>query len=242
MATPSHAFVTTRWSVVLGAGASAPEVREQSLEELCRLYWYPLYAFSRGLGHSPPDAEDLTQGFFSYLISTGLPARADRTLGRFRSFLLGSFQNWLSNEHRRAHASKRGAGQESIPLDALEAEERYQFEPQTDETPAAKYERTWAEALIGLTLSRLEADSELPREKFTTIRHLLLGGADGTYSEIAARLAMSESALKVAVHRLRKRFGELLRATIADTVEDPSEVEAELRYLVRLFSTGSTSS
>jgi RNA polymerase sigma factor (sigma-70 family) len=232
-----NAFVTTRWSVVLGAGASAPEVRGRSLEELCRAYWYPLYAFTRRLGHAASDAEDLTQSFFLYLITTGLPARADRTLGRFRSFLLGSFQNWLSNEHRRTHAAKRGAGQTPIALDALDAEQRYALEPHTDETPAAQFERAWAETLISETLARLETDSGLPSEKFAKMRPLLLGGTDQTYSQLAPELGMTEGALKVSVHRCRKRFGELLRATIADTVEDPAEVEAELRYILRLFST-----
>ena len=230
------AFVTTRWSVVLGASASEPELRARSLEELCAVYWYPLYAFSRRLGHAAHDAEDLTQGFFEYLLSNELPARADRTLGRFRSFLLGSFQNWLSNEKRRSDAVKRGGGLKPIELDGLEAEARYAAEPATDQTPAAQYERAWAEALIGQTLGRLQADSEWSEATFKVMRPLLLGGTDMTFAQAALALGKTEGALKVTVHRSRKRFGELLRATIADTVEDPAEVEAELRYLIRILS------
>jgi RNA polymerase sigma-70 factor (ECF subfamily) len=225
--------------VVLAAANERSLKQEQALEELCRTYWYPIYGFLRRLGHTAPDAEDYTQGFIGYLLEKELISRAQPEAGRFRSFLLGSLQRWLSNQRQREHAAKRGAGKPFLELDALGPEEFYALEPATDETPAARFERTWAETLIGRTLERLaqESGEGEERERFTHLSPLLSGKAEGTtYAEVGQKLGISEGAVKVAVHRLRKRLGELLRAGVAETVADPAEVEAELRHLLRVLS------
>jgi DNA-directed RNA polymerase specialized sigma24 family protein len=231
-------FNTTHWSVVLAAGRAEADDRERALEALCRVYWYPIYAFLRRLRHPPADAQDLTQGFFAYLLEVELLARASPESGRFRSYLLGCLQRWLSNLKQRRHTLKRGAGRDPIALDALSAEERYALEPVTEETPAAQFERAWAEALVGETLRRLEAEHEPgpDRERFRTLRPALLDGQlPGGYAEVARALGIGEGAVKVAVHRLRRRFGQLLRAGVAETVADPGEVDAELRHLLRVL-------
>jgi RNA polymerase sigma-70 factor (ECF subfamily) len=234
-----HVFPSTHWSVVLAAGNHGSASREQALENLCHTYWYPIYGFVRRLGHTPADAEDLTQGFIGYLLERELISRAQPETGRFRSFLLGSLQRWLSNQRQREHAVKRGAGKALLEWDALSPEARYVLEPATEETPAARFDRTWAETLVGRTLERLQAETSGPEEqqRFALLSPLLSGGAKATsYGGIGLQLGMSEGAVKVAVHRLRKRWGELLRAGVAETVDDPAEVETELRHLLRVLS------
>src|SRR5437762_9591610 len=174
-------FTTTHWSIVLAAGDSEGADAGKALEQLCASYWYPLYAFLRRLGHSPSDAEDLTQGFFSYLLEAGLVAKADPGAGRFRSFLLGCIQRWLSNQAQRARAAKRGGKSNVISLDALAAEERYALEPATDETPASRFERTWAETLVGKTLERLEEEfvKSGQQARFAALKPVLLGDMPG---------------------------------------------------------------
>jgi len=236
---PQGIFATTHWSVVLAAGSQSSPTREQALENLCRTYWYPIYGFLRRLGHSAADAEDFTQGFIAYLLEKELISRSQPEAGRFRSFLLGSLQRWLSNQRQREHAAKRGAGKPLLELDALGPEEQYALEPATDETPAARFERTWAETLMGRALERLAQESAegAEGERFACLSPLLGGKAAGaTYAEVGRKIGLSEGAVKVAVHRLRKRLGELLRAGVAETVGDPAEVEAELRYLSRVLS------
>lgn len=235
----SPAFVTTCWSVVIAAGDASRPDTVNALEKLCREYWYPLYAFLRRLGHSPADAEDLAQGFFAYLLANELVSKADRTMGRFRTFLLGCLQRWLSNQSQRDHAARRGGGARPVSLDSLQAEERYALEPRTDETPASHYERTWAETLIGETVRRLQAEFAAVGQcaRFEALQPALLGSNSAVrYAEIAAATGLDEGAVKVAVHRLRKRFGQILRATVADTVADPAEADAELRYLLRIIA------
>ena len=223
--------------MVLAAGGSQPADAASALEQLCTSYWYPLYAFLRRLGHSPADAEDLTQGFFSYLLEAGLIAKADPKAGRFRSFLLGCIQRWLSNQAQREHAIKRGGKSNFISLDALAAEELYALEPATEETPASRFERTWAETLVGKTLQTLEEEfaKNGQQARFESLKPVLLGDLPGGYAEMGRTLGLEEGAVKVAVHRLRKRFGQLLRAGVAETVADPAEVDAELRYLLRVL-------
>ena len=222
---------------MLAAGGSQPADAASALEQLCASYWYPLYAFLRRLGHSSADAEDLTQGFFSYLLEAGLIAKADPGAGRFRSFLLGCIQRWLSNQAQRAHAAKRGGKSNFISLDALTAEERYALEPATDETPASRFERTWAETLVGKTLEKLEEEfvKNGQQARFESLKSVLLGEVPSGYAELGRTLGIDEGAVKVAVHRLRKRFGQLLRAGVAETVGDPAEVDAELRHLLRVL-------
>jgi RNA polymerase sigma-70 factor (ECF subfamily) len=232
-------FATTHWSVVLAAGNQSSPTREQALEKLCRVYWYPVYGFVRRLGHTPPDAEDLTQGFIAYFVEKELVSKAQPEAGRFRSYLLGTLQRWLSNQRQREMAAKRGGGKRLLEWDGLSPEARYSAEPTTDETPGSRFDRTWAETLVGKTLERLRAEASDPidRQRISHLSPLLSGTATAcTYAEVGRQCGMSEGAVKVTVHRLRKRWGELLRAGVAETVSDPAEVEPELRYLLRVLS------
>jgi RNA polymerase sigma-70 factor (ECF subfamily) len=232
---PAARFTTTHWSVVLEAGQANSAQADDALATLCQHYWYPLYAFLRRLQHPPADAEDLTQGFFGYLIERRLIGRANPQLGRFRTFLLSALQGWLSNQRQRESARKRGGGLRSISFEGLSAEQRYTAEPVTDETPSARYDRAWAEAVIGETWRRLTAE-ERDAGRFAALRELVLRPADASACrEIARQLGTSEGAVKVAAHRLRKRFAELLRATVGETTADPAEVSAEIDYLIRVL-------
>jgi RNA polymerase sigma-70 factor (ECF subfamily) len=175
----------------------------------------------------------------AYLLDKDLVSRAQPDAGRFRSYLLGSLQRWLSNQRQRENAAKRGGGKRLLEWDGLSPEARYAAEPTTDETPAARFDRTWAEALVGRTLERLREEARDPdeRRRFALLSPLLSGSANPTsYADIGLQLGMREGAVKVALHRLRKRWGELLRAGVAETVDDPAEVEAELQHLLRVLS------
>jgi RNA polymerase sigma factor (sigma-70 family) len=232
-------FATTRWSVVLlaaegGEGAAA----RQSLEALCRSYWYPIYAYIRRSGHGPDDAQDLTQGFFTFALEKHLLAKADPARGRFRSFLLGAVRNFLGNEWQKQRAAKRGGGVPLLSLDVSLAEQRFAIEPATLEDPESIYERAWAVSIIELALERL-AEEQVAAGKaaaFEKLRPALAGTPIASSAELAADLGSTEGAIRVALHRLRQRFREILRASIADTVEDPREVEAELQHLRRVLS------
>jgi RNA polymerase sigma factor (sigma-70 family) len=232
-------FATTRWSVVLlAAEGGEGEAVRHSLEALCRSYWYPVYAYIRRSGHRPEDAQDLTQGFFMFVLEKHLLAKADPARGRFRSFLLGAVRNFLGNVWQKQHAAKRGGGGALIPLDVALAEERFAIEPATLDDPESIYERAWAVSVIELALGRL-SDEQASAGKaaiFEKLRPALAGAAKTTSAELAAELGSTEGAMRVALHRLRQRFRELLRASIADTVEDPREVEAELQHLRRVLS------
>ena len=235
-------FATTRWTVVLAAGAandSSPQVAA-ALEQLCRAYWYPLYAFVRRRGWAPHDAEDLTQGFFRRLLEKGALGAANPDKGRFRSFLLASLKHFLANEWDRLRAQKRGGALPHLELDALSAETRYRLEPADPRADAdALYDRQWALALLEQVLACLRAEfatagNEAQFEKMKTF--LTAGRGEIPYAEAAARLGVSEGALRVAVHRLRKRYRDLLREEIAQTVASPAEVEDELAALFRALS------
>jgi RNA polymerase sigma-70 factor (ECF subfamily) len=233
------AFATTRWSVVLlAAEGGEGEAARHSLEALCRSYWYPIYAYVRRSGHGPEDAQDLTQGFFTFALEKHLLAKADPARGRFRSFLLGAVRNFLGNEWQKQHAAKRGGGVPLIPLDVALAEQRLATEPATLDDPGSIYERAWAVSVIELALERLskEQASAGKTAVFEKLRPALGGAPTATFAEIGAELGSTEGAIRVTLHRLRQRFRELLRASIADTVEDPREVEAELEHLRRVLS------
>jgi RNA polymerase sigma-70 factor (ECF subfamily) len=227
-------FATTRWSLVLAAGdRDAPDAAE-ALAELCRAYWYPLYAYVRRWGRNPQDAQDLTQEFLTRVIERQYLRQADPGRGRFRSFLLASLKHFLSNERERERALKRGGGVAVLPFEIETAEGRYQCEPADEETPDRLFERRWALELLVRVLDRLRAEQEQAGRLgfFETVRDLLTEGrADQPYAGLAASLGMSEGALRVAVHRLRRRYGELLRQAIGETVADPAEVDEEIRYL-----------
>lgn len=231
-------FNTTHWSLV-GAAQSDEASRTRArmaLEELCRLYWYPLYVFVRHRGYSPADAQDLTQSFLVRFIETRGFASADRGRGRFRTYLLGALKHFLANEWHRARTQKRGGGKTFLEWDALEPEARYALEPTQSADPDLGFDREWALELITRAKDRLRAESEAVGKGalFETLKASLTGD-EPSRSETAARLGMTESALKAAVHRLRRRYRELLRAEIAETVETPSEIDDEMRYLVAVL-------
>jgi RNA polymerase sigma factor (sigma-70 family) len=229
-------FATTRWSVVLQAGHEGDE-SERALEDLCRAYWYPLYAFVRRLGHAPHDAQDMTQSFFAYLFEKRLLAKAQPESGRFRSFLLGSLKNFMANEWRRQTAEKRGGGR-VISIDTAAAEQRYAVEPIDTSNPQKLYEEAWAHAVLEHSIATLEDEYRRAgkQELVETLLPALQGESDFTYAEVGSRLGLSEGAVKVTVHRMRQRYRELLRAAVAHTVADPIEVDGELRYLMQVLS------
>ena len=233
-----EAFHTTHWGLV-GAAQSEPADRtraRKALEELCRAYWYPLYAFARNRGYSSADAQDLTQSFFAQFIETGGFASANRDRGRFRTYLLGAMKHFLANEWHRARRLKRGGGQAFLEWDALDPEARYALEPQGSGDPDACFDREWALRLTEVALARLRAESEAQGKAtlFTALRGSLTG-EEPPRAETAARLGMTEGAMKVAVHRFRKRYRELVRAEVAETVDDPSGVDDEMRHLVTVL-------
>jgi RNA polymerase sigma factor (sigma-70 family) len=226
-------FATTRWSVVAAAGGGpSPEARE-ALAELCRAYWYPLYAYARRRSASADDAREQTQEFFARLLEKEYLQAADPRRGRFRSFLLTAFKRFLAHERDRAHAQKRGGGRPVLPLDFRAGEALYHREPADRATPEGVYERRWALTLLEQTLARLRQElvSAGKERLFECLKGTLTGEDAGPYARAGEELGLSEQAVKVAVHRLRKRYGELLRAEIAQTVATPEEVEDELRDL-----------
>jgi RNA polymerase sigma factor (sigma-70 family) len=231
-------FATTHWSVVLAAGQSADAQASEALEQLCRIYWYPLYAYLRREGHTPPDAQDLTQEFFARLLARNSLAHVGPEKGKFRSFLLAAMRHFLSDQRDRARAVKRGGGAEVLSLDAQDAEERYRLEP-VERLDAEKiYERRWAMTLVEQALMRLRDESAAAgkTELFERLRSFVAGDSEVTCGEAATELGLSESAVKSAVHRLRERYRAFVREEIAHTVADPTEVEAEIRYLITVMS------
>jgi RNA polymerase sigma factor (sigma-70 family) len=233
-------FATTRWSQVLAAGQDQTAVSREALASLCEVYWYPLYAYVRRWGHDPDQAQDLTQEFFTRLLEKHYLRDADPSRGKFRSFLLASLKHFLSNERDRAFALKRGGRVTILPLEVETAEGMYQREPPDADTPEKVFERRWALTLLERTLVRL-------RQEFTAGgRGALFARLEGyltgeqltvPYAQLAEELAMTEGAIKVAVHRLRRRFGALLRDEIGDTVSDPEQVDDEVRELFRILTT-----
>ena len=231
-------FRTTHWSIVLAAGNDSTRARH-ALETLCQTYWYPLYAFVRRLRHSPHDSEDLVQAFFAQCLEKNYLGAADQGKGRFRSFLLIALKRFLANEWDKARTLKRGGGAPPISLDALTAEQRYALEPAGQLGADRLYERRWALTLLDKVLSRLREEQIAGgrNSAFEVLKDSLTAGGDGApYAELAARLGMSPGAVKVAVHRLRQRYRELLEAEIANTVASPEEVAEERRYLLSVLS------
>ncbi len=231
---PRPAFVTTHWSLVVSAGRNDTSGARNALEKLCRTYWFPIYAFVRRQGHGPPDAQDLTQEFFARLLEKKSLAVADPAKGRIRSFLLASLKHFLANEWDKANAQKRGGGQVLIPIDVATAETACGFEPADNLTAEKIFERRWALTLLEHVLRRLRAEyfRDGKENLFEQLKPTLTEASRTVaYAEIASRLGTTEGAVKVAVHRLRQRYREVLRAEIADTVASPGEVEDEIRNL-----------
>lgn len=230
-------FVTTHWSVVLAAGQTDAATARSALEELCRTYWFPLYAYVRRRGHQPEEAQDLTQEFFLRVIEKQSLRLADSARGKFRSFLLTSLKNFLINEWEKTRAAKRGGGQASVPLEWDEAESRYLAEPSQDLTPDRLFDKRWAVAIVERAQHRLRAEycaaNKLPL--FEQLQGHVWGDAAAGYAESAARLNTTEGALRIAVHRIKERFRSLLREEVAQTAASTDEIDAELRYLVSVL-------
>jgi RNA polymerase sigma factor (sigma-70 family) len=224
-------FATTHWSMVVSAGGSRSPEASRSLAILCENYWFPLYAFVRRAGHSAEDAQDLTQEFFVRLLDKHFLAAADSKKGRFRTFLITAVKRFLANEYDRVHAKKRGGGQRIVPLEGLE--DRYRQEPADTLTPERIFEQQWALTLLDQVLARLQAEMTADGKAalFEALKGHLTGGQTIGYATTAAGLGMTEGAVRVAAHRLRRRYRELLREEIAQTVTSPDEIEEEIRYL-----------
>ena len=232
-------FATTHWSLVVAAKpdeASQTHARK-ALEELCRAYWYPLYAFVRYRGYSSDDARDLTQSFFARIIETGGFASADPERGRFRSYLLGAMKHFLANEWHRTQTQKRGGDVQFIEWDALDPEARYAGAPKQGNDPEHLFEREWALETIAGALQTLRDEMVKAGKSgiFEALKGSLTGEEESPREKIAAGLNMSEGAVKVAVHRLRQRYRKLLRAAIAETVSNEADLDDEMRYLVAVL-------
>ena len=238
---PREVFVTTRWTVVLAAGrGSDSSGARAALDELCRTYWYPLYAYVRRRGNTAHDAEDLVQGFFSQLIRLNSVSDLSREKGRFRSFLLAGIKHYMADEWGRESAAKRDV-RRTVSWDALEAESRYGSESSDRLSPERLYDRQWALALLAGVIRRLrdEYDGAGKGDLFRHLQSAVTGDKDAVpYSELAERTGQSEGALRVAVHRLRQRYRQVLREEIAHTVEHSHDVDAELADLRRILSLG----
>ena len=234
-------FPATRWTLILAAGEPARPERQAALAWLCEQYWYPIYAYVRRQGRSPADAQDLTQEFFVRLLEGHYLDRAEPNKGRFRAFLLSSLKFFLSDEMDRTRAQKRGGGTALLPFEISIAEELFTREPAHEETPERIFERQWARLLLDRVLDRLR--EEFVRhgrlDYFNRLKVYLVGQAEVPYAELARQLETSEGAMKVGIHRLRKRYRELLRAEVAETVADSSQIDGELRYLAAALSSKS---
>ncbi|HAV61168.1 MAG TPA: RNA polymerase subunit sigma-24 [Verrucomicrobiales bacterium] len=235
----SGEFTTTHWSVVLRAGDSASPLALDALEQLCRAYWYPLYLYVRRQGLEPPEAQDMTQGFFEQLIEKDFLSDVDPHKGRFRSFLLAALKHFLLNQRKYAGRIKRGGNVPLVSFDAGEAEFRFQAEAPSGTSPERAFDRRWATTVMELSLRKLhEGYRESGKGKVFQVLKNYLSREPGTgeYEEVAEQLGMSRSAVGVAVHRLRQRYGELIRREIAQTVAQPLEIDEEMRYLLDLLS------
>jgi RNA polymerase sigma factor (sigma-70 family) len=212
---------------------------DAALQALCQTYWYPLYVFIRRRGHPPDEAADLTQTFFERLLEKNFLGHVAPDKGRFRAFLLASLKHFLANEWHRARTQKRGGGMALLSLDDRDPEARYQIEPIDDTTPETVYEQRWALTLLERVLAALRTEFATT-ERSVLFDHLKIfittDEPDYSYAEVAERTGLKEGTVKVAVHRLRRRYGELLRTEIANTVEDPGDIEEELRHLIAVLS------
>lgn len=227
-------FTTTHWSLVLAAAENDDASGREALAKLCKVYWYPLYAFVRRQGLGPHDAQDLTQEFFVRLLEKNYLGDVDRRKGKFRSFLLAALKHFLSKEWARAKTAKRGGGHKLVSLDAFDAEDRYRREPEDDATPEKLFERRWALTLLDRVLARLAEEHEAAGKlaMFEQLQGCLTGNSDLLpYAELADKLNTSEGAIKVVVHRLRQRYRKLLRDEIGQTVNDPADIDDEIRHL-----------
>ena len=231
---PRDYFVTTRWTMVLSAGRRSSPQSDRALADLCQTYWYPLYAYVRRQGHSMEDAEDLTQAFFARFLEKNYLEGLSSERGRFRAFLLASLKHFLANEWDKATRQKRGGGARHLSLDWQSAGERYHFDPPDHASPDRLFDREWALALLERVIRRLrdECVADGKENLFEQAKgYLMVGQAAIPYAQAALELGMDEGAVRVAVHRLRRRYRQILRDEIAQTLSDPGGVDEELRSL-----------
>jgi RNA polymerase sigma-70 factor (ECF subfamily) len=236
---PGDIFVSTQWTVVLAAGRERSPQAARALEELCRTYWFPLYAYIRRRGHTKEDAEDLTQMFFARLLEKNPFAQLDSEKGKFRAFLLASLKHFLANEHDKAQTLKRGGGQPHLSLDWHTADTQFQVAATHDPSPDKAFDREWALALLARVIDRLQAEcvAEDKTRLFGQLKQFLTAQQEeSAQREVAAALDMEEGAVRVAVHRLRKRYRQLLRDEIANTLTDTTMVDEEMRALFAAFA------
>ena len=237
--TPRDYFATTRWTVVLTAGRRSTPQANLALEELCCIYWYPLYAYVRHQGHSKEDAEDLTQAFFARFLEKNYLEGLRSEKGKFRAFLLAALKHFLANEWDRAHRQKRGGGVTPLSLDWQSADTRYQIDPADNLSPDKLYDRAWAVTLLERVITRLhdESTTDGKSKLFEQLKPFLMVGKSAIpYAQAAAALDVTEGAVRVAVHRLRRRYRELLREEISQTLSDPVQIEEEMRALFSAFT------
>jgi RNA polymerase sigma factor (sigma-70 family) len=235
----ARSFPTTHWSLILSSASDTRADAEAALAELCRAYWYPVYSFIRGRSSSRDEAQDLTQEFFLYLLDRAVFAAANPAAGRFRSFLLASLRHFLADQADRRSAQKRGGNVVSVPIDLVAAEERFMRDLQYRDTPEKVFDRQWALTLVTQACEQLR--DALVREGkgglFHHLRPFLPGGSDPpSYADLAAELRTSETSVKVTIHRLRRRYRDLLRANVSHTLADPKEVDDEIRFLLNSLS------
>ena len=234
-------FATTRWTVVLAAGLRGAPQADVALEELCRTYWYPLYAYVRRQGHSREDAEDLTQSFFARLLDKNFLEGISSEKGKFRAFLLVAVKRFLANEWDRANRQKRGGGQSPLSLDWQEADTRYQVNPADNLSPDRLFDRAWAMATLERVITRLR-DEHRAEDKAALYEQLkpflMVGKNEIRYAQAGAALELTEGAVRVAVHRLRRRYRELLREEIVQTLSDPAQADEEMQALFSALTDG----
>ncbi len=237
----SARFPTTTWTLVNTAGGKPDARAAEALASLCERYWYPLYAYVRRRGFSPEQAQDLTQDFFARVLEMRHIGRADQDRGRFRSFLLTSLNNFLNDDADRQRALKRGGARPPLPFEIRSGEELYQREPHHNETPERIFERRWALALLDRVMARLRREYAEPdrQSHFDHLQGYLLGSNEVPYAALAQQLGSTEGSLKVAVHRLRKRYRDLLRLEIAETVDTEDAIDEEIRFLAAALITQS---
>jgi len=232
---PAGIFATTHWSVVVRAKDSQSSEAASAMERLCQTYWYPLYVFVRRKGHGHEDACDLTQAFFARFLEKRYLRSVDAGLGRFRTFLLASLGHFLADEWDKSQAQRRGGGRQIVSLDEAAAEGRYELERGDQATPERIFEQRWAQTILGVVVDRLAAESD--EKRFEVLKGFLLDDkGDVSYDEAARRLAMSVPAITSAIHRMRGRFRMLLHEEIANTVQTPDDVEAELHHMLAALS------
>jgi RNA polymerase sigma factor (sigma-70 family) len=231
-------FATTHWTVVLAAGKRQTPQSDRALEELCQTYWFPLYAYVRRRGHNKPDAEDLVQAFFARLLEKNFFANLDGEKGKFRAFLLAVLKHFLANEWDKSQAQKRGGGEIHLSLDWQTADTKFQVATTNEPSPDKAFDREWALALLAKVIERLQKECETDGKVklFEQLKVFLMAGkSESAQSETAKILGMEEGAVRVAIHRLRKRYRQLLRDEISQTLTDPAQVDEEMRALFGAF-------